>query len=104
MIIQGYQLMHDEVLRNQLSSLVLNSLSGLPLIPTIFTMRNEDGSFQEGPGIQRIKTVIAQKYKARPGSDFKVYTKAEDDDRLLYLEFLDEDGDTITLTMNVFQK
>lgn len=105
MIIEGYQLLRDEILRQELCDLVLNTLKGLPLIPSvIFTKRSLDGSIEEGIGLKRLTQVFAERYNAKPISDFRFYTKAEDKDTILYLDVFDEESDRVILTFDIFSK
>ena len=99
-------------LKREVDMLILDCLFGLPLEGRTLTVRRGydpqmGGRWikippHDGEGIKAIKEAVMQKWGLIPEKDFKVYSKEEEKDKILYLEFAGE-LKTITLELNVFE-
>lgn len=105
-------LKEERNLKREAEILISNCLFGLPLAASTLTVRREydpqmGGRWVEvpphdGEGIKAIKKAVTEKWGLVPEKDFKVYSKEEEGDKILYLEFIGAEK-TITLEANVFE-
>ena len=99
-------------IKREIETLISDCLFGLPIAAKTLTVRREydpdnggkwiDIKPCDGEGIKAIKKAMEEKWGIVPEKDFKVYSKEEEGDKILYIEFI-EDLQTVTLEANIFE-